>query len=172
VTRRSLVDRRRAIRHVLCDVGGDAELTTGLDEVAAVVPAAAPSVVRGTGRRMPPVIEAGLATRSRVSDRPWTLDCTKLDGYHRALDLLDLVDQVREVMPPGRAHLETARPPRPWVTAQIGHGHGPAKLRTWFAVSSRGPGVPGVLAAHVLKARRRRRPPGRDCIDPATTCCV
>lgn len=35
-----------------------------------------------------------------------TLDHTKLDVYHRALDLLDLVDQVHEVMPPGRAHLK------------------------------------------------------------------
>jgi len=35
-----------------------------------------------------------------------TLDHTKLDVYHRALDLLDLVDQVHEVMPPGHAHLK------------------------------------------------------------------
>ena len=35
-----------------------------------------------------------------------TLDPTKLDVYHRALDLLDLVDQVHEAMPPGRAHLK------------------------------------------------------------------
>ena len=35
-----------------------------------------------------------------------TLDHTKLDVYHRALDLLDLVDHVHEAMPPGRAHLK------------------------------------------------------------------
>jgi four helix bundle protein len=35
-----------------------------------------------------------------------TLDHTKLDVYHRALDLLDLVDLVHEAMPPGRAHLK------------------------------------------------------------------
>jgi len=35
-----------------------------------------------------------------------TLDHTKLDVYHRALDLLDHVDQVYEAMPPGRAHLK------------------------------------------------------------------
>jgi len=33
-----------------------------------------------------------------------TLDHTKLDVYHRALDRLDLVDLVHEAMPPGRAH--------------------------------------------------------------------
>jgi four helix bundle protein len=33
-----------------------------------------------------------------------TLDHTKLVVYHRALDLLDLVDPVHEVTPPGRAH--------------------------------------------------------------------
>jgi four helix bundle protein len=35
-----------------------------------------------------------------------TLDPTKLDVYHRALDLLDHVDQVYEAMPPGRAHFK------------------------------------------------------------------
>ena len=35
-----------------------------------------------------------------------TLDHTKLDVYHRALDMLDLVDRVHEAMPPGRAHLK------------------------------------------------------------------
>jgi len=34
------------------------------------------------------------------------LDPTKLDVYHRALDLLDHVDQIYEAMPPGRAHLK------------------------------------------------------------------
>lgn len=34
-----------------------------------------------------------------------TLDHCKLDVYHRALDLLDRVDQIHEAMPPGRAHL-------------------------------------------------------------------
>jgi four helix bundle protein len=33
------------------------------------------------------------------------LDHLKLDTYHRSLDLLDLVDQIYEVMPRGRAHL-------------------------------------------------------------------
>jgi len=37
-------------------------------------------------------------------------DHTELDVYHRALDLLDLVDQVHEVMPPGRAHLKSTVP--------------------------------------------------------------
>lgn len=35
-----------------------------------------------------------------------TLDHTKLEVYHRALDLLDQVDQVYDAMPPGRAHLK------------------------------------------------------------------
>lgn len=35
-----------------------------------------------------------------------TLDHTKLDVYHRALDMLDLVDRIYEAMPPGRAHLK------------------------------------------------------------------
>ncbi len=35
-----------------------------------------------------------------------TLDHAKLDVYHRALDLLDLVDRVHEAMPPDRAHLK------------------------------------------------------------------
>ena len=35
-----------------------------------------------------------------------TLDHTKLDVYCRALDLLDQVDRIYEVMPPGRAHLK------------------------------------------------------------------
>lgn len=35
-----------------------------------------------------------------------TLDHAKLDVYHRALDLLDLVDQLIERLPPGRAHLK------------------------------------------------------------------
>lgn len=35
-----------------------------------------------------------------------TLDHCKLDVYHRALDLLDRVDQIHEAMPPGRAHLK------------------------------------------------------------------
>lgn len=34
------------------------------------------------------------------------LDHTKLDVYHRALDLLDHVDQIYDAMPPGRAHLK------------------------------------------------------------------
>ena len=33
-----------------------------------------------------------------------TLDHTKLEVYHRALDLLDHVDEVYEAMPPGRGH--------------------------------------------------------------------
>lgn len=48
--------------------------------------------------------------RNFVSLRPlgrcMTLDHTKLDVYHRALDLLDQVDQVYEAMPPGRAHFK------------------------------------------------------------------
>jgi four helix bundle protein len=35
-----------------------------------------------------------------------SLDHTKLDVYHRALDLLDRVDEVYEAMPPGRAHFK------------------------------------------------------------------
>jgi four helix bundle protein len=35
-----------------------------------------------------------------------TLDHLKLDTYHRALDLLDLVGQIYDAMPPGRAHLK------------------------------------------------------------------
>jgi four helix bundle protein len=34
-----------------------------------------------------------------------SLDHTKLDVYHRALDLLDYLDQIQELMPAGRAHL-------------------------------------------------------------------
>jgi four helix bundle protein len=34
------------------------------------------------------------------------LDHTKLDVYHRALDLLDHVDQIHHAMPAGRAHLK------------------------------------------------------------------
>jgi four helix bundle protein len=34
------------------------------------------------------------------------LDHTKLDVYHRALDLLDRVDAIYEAMPKGRAHLK------------------------------------------------------------------
>jgi len=34
------------------------------------------------------------------------LDHTKLDVYHCALDLLDLVDLIHEAMPAGRAHLK------------------------------------------------------------------
>ncbi len=35
-----------------------------------------------------------------------TLDHTKLDAYQRSLDLLALIDQVHELMPPGRSHLK------------------------------------------------------------------
>ena len=35
-----------------------------------------------------------------------SLDHTKLDVYHRALDLLDYLDQIQELMPAGRAHLK------------------------------------------------------------------
>ena len=35
-----------------------------------------------------------------------TLDHTKLDVYHRALDLLDLVDRLLDGLPAGRAHLK------------------------------------------------------------------
>jgi four helix bundle protein len=35
-----------------------------------------------------------------------SLDHTKLDVYHRALDLLDLLDHLIEDLPPGRAHLK------------------------------------------------------------------
>ena len=35
-----------------------------------------------------------------------TLDHTKLDVYHRALDLLDLLDQLIDGLPAGRAHLK------------------------------------------------------------------
>ena len=38
--------------------------------------------------------------------RPMPLDHTKLDVYVRALDLLDLVDQIHNLMPAGRAHLK------------------------------------------------------------------
>src|ERR1043165_5441232 len=34
------------------------------------------------------------------------LDHTKLDVYHRALDLLDHVDRIYEALPRGRAHLK------------------------------------------------------------------
>ena len=34
------------------------------------------------------------------------LDPTKLDVYHRALDLLEHVDQIYDSMPSGRAHLK------------------------------------------------------------------
>ena len=34
------------------------------------------------------------------------LDHTKLDVYHRALDLLELLDDLIESLPPGRAHLK------------------------------------------------------------------
>lgn len=34
------------------------------------------------------------------------LDHTKLDVYHRALELLDHVDQIYEALPRGRAHLK------------------------------------------------------------------
>jgi four helix bundle protein len=35
-----------------------------------------------------------------------SLDHEKLDTYHRTLDLLDLVGQIYDAMPPGRAHLK------------------------------------------------------------------
>jgi len=35
-----------------------------------------------------------------------TLDHAKLDVYHRGLDLLDLLDQLIDQLPPGRAHLK------------------------------------------------------------------
>jgi four helix bundle protein len=35
-----------------------------------------------------------------------TLDHAKLDVYQRALELLDQLDVVHELMPPGRAHLK------------------------------------------------------------------
>lgn len=35
-----------------------------------------------------------------------SLDHTKLDVYHRALDLLELLDRLLEVLPAGRAHLK------------------------------------------------------------------
>ena len=35
-----------------------------------------------------------------------TLDHTKLDVYHRALDLLDLIDRLLDNLPAGRAHLK------------------------------------------------------------------
>jgi len=34
------------------------------------------------------------------------LDHEKLEAYHRALDLLDLLGQIQEALPPGRAHLK------------------------------------------------------------------
>ncbi len=34
------------------------------------------------------------------------LDHTKLDVYHRALELLDHVDRIQVLIPPGRAHLK------------------------------------------------------------------
>jgi four helix bundle protein len=40
------------------------------------------------------------------NDHTMTLDHHKLDVYQRALDLLDHVDQLHDVMPPGRAHLK------------------------------------------------------------------
>jgi len=35
-----------------------------------------------------------------------SLDHSKLDVYQRALELLDLLDQIHDLMPPGRAHLK------------------------------------------------------------------
>lgn len=35
-----------------------------------------------------------------------SLDHTKLDVYHRALELLDHLDQIHDLMPAGRAHLK------------------------------------------------------------------
>lgn len=35
-----------------------------------------------------------------------SLDHTKLDVYHRALDLLDLIDRLLDGLPAGRAHLK------------------------------------------------------------------
>ena len=35
-----------------------------------------------------------------------SLDHSKLDVYHRSLELLDRLDQTQDLMPPGRAHLK------------------------------------------------------------------
>lgn len=35
-----------------------------------------------------------------------SLDHSKLDVYHRSLELLDRLDQIQDLMPPGRAHLK------------------------------------------------------------------
>ena len=35
-----------------------------------------------------------------------SLDHSKLDVYHRSLELRDRLDQIQDVMPPGRAHLK------------------------------------------------------------------
>jgi four helix bundle protein len=55
---------------------------------------------------------ASLSIRNRNSAMPgpipdaMTLDHCKLDVYQRALELLDQVDQIYDLMPPGRAHLK------------------------------------------------------------------
>jgi four helix bundle protein len=41
-----------------------------------------------------------------ADDTGMSLDHTKLDAYHRALDLLDLLDRLLEGLPAGRAHLK------------------------------------------------------------------
>lgn len=50
-------------------------------------------------------LSAQLRTRA-AEDIRMTLDHTKLDVYHRALDLLDLLDRLIDGLPPGRAHLK------------------------------------------------------------------
>ena len=56
--------------------------------------------------RGPSSIGIGNPFLSRADMRPMPLDHTKLDVYVRALDLLDLVDQIHNLMPAGRAHLK------------------------------------------------------------------
>lgn len=57
-----------------------------------------------------PVTVPVTVTLSSIQHAPMTstttLDHTKLDVYQRALELLDQVDQIRDLIPPGRAHLK------------------------------------------------------------------
>ena len=96
-----------------------------------------------------------------------TLDHTKLDVYQRALELLDLLDLIHELMPPGRAHLKDQLDRAGTsVVLNIAEGAGefsPPEKQRFYRMARRS----AVETAAVLDILERRRSLPAEALQPA-----
>ena len=98
---------------------------------------------------------------------PETLDHTKLDVYQRALELLDLLDLIHDLMPPGRAHLKDQLDRAGTsVVLNIAEGAGefsPPEQQRFYRIARRS----AIETAAVLDILERRRSLSTQALKPA-----